>query len=80
MRPIRDLRDAASTGDRVELLEALRDRIAAEIEAGVPARDLASLSARLIAISAELDAIKPPKEASAIDALIDGDASGTPGA
>lgn len=45
----------ASVGSRRLLLEALRDRIAADIDAGVAARDLASLSKRLLDISKELD-------------------------
>lgn len=47
----------AAAGSRRELLEALRDRIAADIDEGVPARDLASLSRRLLDISAELDSL-----------------------
>lgn len=47
---------AASEGRR-QLLEALRDTIAAQIDVGVPARDLASLSRRLLEISAELDGV-----------------------
>lgn len=47
----------AAAGSRRELLEALRDHIAADIDAGVPARDLASLSRRLLDISAELDSL-----------------------
>lgn len=50
---------AARSGSRRDLLVALRDQIAGEIDAGVPSRDLASLSLRLLAISesiAEIDA------------------------
>jgi len=36
---------------------ALRDEIASEIDGGVAARDLASLSLRLLAISEELEAL-----------------------
>lgn len=46
---------AAAAVSRRELLRALRDRIAADIDDGVPARDLASLSKRLLDISKELD-------------------------
>ena len=45
---------AAQEGRR-QLLIALRDRIAADIDAGVPARDLASLSRRLLEIDRELE-------------------------
>jgi len=44
---------AAKTGRRA-LLVALRDKIAAEIDTGVPARDLASLSLRLISLAEEI--------------------------
>lgn len=66
---MRDLRDAASNGSRADVLEALRDRIAAEIEAGVPARDLAALSRQLVQITAELEDLKGPTERSAADEL-----------
>lgn len=38
-----------------EALESLRDQIAQRIEEGVPARDLASLSKRLMEVMAELE-------------------------
>lgn len=44
---------AARRGRR-QLLESLRDVIAAQIDAGVPARDLAPLTRRIIDIDAEL--------------------------
>ena len=47
---------AVSEGRR-QTLEALRNHIAERIDAGVPARDLASLSKRLMDISAELDGV-----------------------
>ncbi len=40
---------------RRELLVALRDRISDELDAGVPARDLASLSRRLMGIAEQLE-------------------------
>ena len=52
---------AAAVGRR-ELLTALRDRIAADIDAGVPARDLASLSKRLLDISEELDQVSQSED------------------
>lgn len=45
----------AAAASRRALLTALRDRIASDIDEGVPARDLASLSKRLLDISKELD-------------------------
>lgn len=46
---------AAAGESRRALLESLRNKIASDIDAGVPARDLASLSKRLLDISKELD-------------------------
>lgn len=47
----------AAAASRRQLLEALRDKIASDIDKGVPPRDLASLSRRLLDISAELDSL-----------------------
>lgn len=52
--------DSAKTGDRIRTLEALRDRLAVEIDQCNSARDVAALSARLQAVLAELDTIAPP--------------------
>ena len=46
--------EAAALGRQV-LLVALRDRIAGELDVGVPARDLASLSRRLLDIAESLE-------------------------
>lgn len=59
------VREAAGQSRRA-LLVALRDRIAADIDDGVPARDLASLSKRLLDISAELDAVSAAEDGDAI--------------
>jgi hypothetical protein len=48
---------AAASGSRRSLLEALRDNISADLDKGVPPRDKASLSKRLLDISAELEAL-----------------------
>lgn len=56
-----------------ELLESLRDTIAKAIDDGVPARDLASLSRRLLEIKRELAALEVEEEGDEIDA-----ASATP--
>lgn len=45
----------AARGSRRELLVALRDNISGAIDEGVPARDLASLSLRLVKIAGELE-------------------------
>lgn len=60
-----DVREAAKQGRR-ELLEALRDNIAGQIDAGVSPRDLASLSRRLLDISAELDGVIAAEEGDGI--------------
>lgn len=59
------VREAAKQGRR-ELLEALRDNIANQIDAGVSPRDLASLSRRLLDISAELDGVIAAEEGDGI--------------
>lgn len=53
---------AAAGVSRRALLVALRDRIAADIDAGVAARDLASLSRRLLEITKELDGIEAAED------------------
>ena len=45
---------AAQSGDERKLLVAMRDQIAAQLDEGVPARDLASLTRRLMEISREV--------------------------
>ena len=47
---------AAATGRR-ELLVALRDSIASRLDEGVPPRDMASLSLRLVNLADEIDAL-----------------------
>lgn len=47
----------AAKGSRRDLLVALRDNISAEIDAGVPPRDLASLSLRLVKLAEEIEAL-----------------------
>ena len=59
----RSIQDAAHAGER-ELLVSLMDRIAADLDEGVPARDLASLSKRLMEVQREIKAL---------DAAEDGD-------
>lgn len=54
------VKSAAASSQR-DLLVALRDKIAGDIDEGVPARDLASLSRRLLEIAgqiAELDSVE----------------------
>ena len=53
---------AAAQQGRRALLEALRDSIASSIDDGVPARELASLSRRLMEITKELDEVVAEEE------------------
>ena len=53
---------AAAQQGRRALLEALRDSIASSIDVGVPARELASLSRRLMEITKELDEVVAEEE------------------
>jgi len=51
--------EAASTGSRLALLEALRTRVAAATQDDkTPARDLAALSRRLMEIAREIETLK----------------------
>ena len=58
---------AAARATERELLESLRDTIAKAIDDGVPARDLASLSRRLLEIKRELAALEVEEEGDEID-------------
>jgi len=60
--------DAARLGRR-ELLVALRDKIAAEIDRGCPARELAALSRRLVDIADQLQLVDDARGAIAMAAL-----------
>lgn len=53
---------AAQSGDERELLCALRDEIAEQLDNGVPARDLASLSKRLMEIRREIAVVDAQRE------------------
>ena len=53
-----DVLNAAESGEEKALLIALRDAVATAIDDNPPARDLASLSRRLIEISRELKALE----------------------
>jgi len=58
---------AASEGSQRDLLVAMRDRIADDLDEGVPARELASLTKRLMDIVREI---------ATIDAEVQGDSVG----
>lgn len=49
---------SAAAGTYRDLLVALRDNIAGQIDEGIQARDLAALSRRLLEISKELEAME----------------------
>ena len=63
---------AAAAAGRRDLLVALRDKISQELDEGVPARDLASLSLRLIALSEQIESLDN-EEAQTADATGDED-------
>ena len=54
------LGDIAKSGDRLATLEALRNRLAIEIDNCQSSRDIAALSNRLQSVMAELDSVGPP--------------------
>jgi len=64
---VADLPEVVATGDRWASLVALRDLLAAQIEAAVP-RDVAALSRQLRDVMADLDA-RPDAKASPVDEL-----------
>jgi len=59
---------AAVSGDRRRLLEAIRDRLARDLDLA-PAVVSAQLAAQLRATSAELDSLPAPEETSVIDQI-----------
>ena len=61
LRP-RSIKSAAASGSRRELLEAMRDQIAGCLDEGVPARDLASLTRRLMEITKDLEELSAVQE------------------
>lgn len=56
------LADVASGGDRLKTLEALRDRLASEIDLTESARDVASLSARLTDVLVQIEDLTETEE------------------
>jgi hypothetical protein len=59
---------AAASGDRLALLVAMRDRVAGDLDSGVAARDLASLTRRLLEITKEIEAIHAAARGDAVGA------------
>lgn len=66
------VRSAAESGDQLKTLCALRDRLAGEIDSCDSARDLASLSARMVDVLAQIKlaaAAQPEQKGTALDEL-----------
>ena len=64
-RPAKNVLDAAQGGDRLELLVAMRARVATAVsDVNTPARDLAALTRRLLEIANEIKAIEAEREES----------------
>jgi hypothetical protein len=69
----RSIKDAAANGSRRDLLVAMRDKVASDLDDGVPPRDLASLTRRLLEITKEIEAIDAGEKGDDV-----GDAASTP--
>lgn len=65
--PDQSLATVTESGDRRKSLEALRQTLAKAIDADPPARDLASLSRRLMMVMAELAALPEARKESVVD-------------
>lgn len=61
----------AAAGSRRGLLVALRDKIAVELDNGVPARELASLSIRLIQITEQIAEVDAESEGDDVSSAAD---------
>ena len=72
-RPL-SVAEAAQTGDRLQLLVSMRDRIAKTVsDSQCPPRDLASLTRRLADVSKEIEAltIEQAREEAAAEVAVD---------
>lgn len=63
-----DLPGVVASGDRVASLRAIRDNLAANIEAAAP-QYVAGLSKQLAEVMRELESIAPPNQKSALDEI-----------
>lgn len=61
-----------ATGDRVKALEALRDRLAADLDLTTSARDVAALAQRLLDVEKRLSDLTAPTEGDDLDDLVPG--------
>jgi hypothetical protein len=66
----------ASGGDRGATLRALRDYLAFQIETCGAARDVAALTARLLDVLTQLDALPAPTKGTVLDELAERRAKG----
>ena len=65
---------AASKGSRLDLLVAMRDRVATAVEdAATPARDLAALTRRLLEMAKEIEILQASARKAAEDAEVSAD-------
>lgn len=60
--PTDGLAATAANGDRLATLEALRDRLATEIDTCDSKRDVAALSQRLMDVLAQIEMLRKPSE------------------
>ena len=71
MAPYASLSDAAGTGDRIAALRTLRDRLARDLDECSSARDVGTLSQRLMDVLAQIDelggGVKPKREDTPLD-------------
>lgn len=67
--PARKLPSVAADGDRRATLVALRDRLAADIEACESKRDMAALSQRLMDVLEQLDNLPADEKVSPVDEI-----------
>ncbi len=61
--------EAASSGDRLATLEALRDRLARDLDRAYEARDVAPLALRLTDVLAQIDAMPTSRQECAADEI-----------
>lgn len=71
-QPLSGSIQTAATGSRRDLLVAMRDMVARNLDEGVPARELAALTRRLLEITKEIEAIDAADEGDPV-----GDAAST---
>ena len=69
-KPPKSVKDACDSGDKRDLLVALRTRLARTIDdPATPARDLAALSRRLLEVSKDLESLTQAEAEDAAEAV-----------